>query len=345
MPAEGVMKARLFSFCTIIVVAVLMFAGCGNAQADKGPKEITVYAYDSFIADWGPGPELAKKFEAKTGVKVTFVSCGDAAQVLSRAALEKANPAADVLVGIDNNLVEKARAEGVLAAYKPKDADKVVAKDLVLASDWILTPYDWGYFAIMFDAKSGLTPPASLDDLAKPEYAKKIILMDPRTSTPGAGFLAWTVARYGKDYPAYWEKLKANVLTLSPSWDTGYGLFTSGEAPLVVSYTTSAAYHVEYDKTDRYQALIFSEGHVAQIEGLGLVKGAKHAKLAKEFIDFMLTDEAQSVLPLTQWMYPVSKTVTLPESYKAAPLAPKTLAVSPAEVTAAIDPVVSILTK
>ena len=73
---------------------------------------------------------------------------------------------------------------------------------------------------------------------------------------------------------------------------------------------------MEYDKTDRYKALIFSEGHTVQIEGLGLVKGAKNPKAAKAFIDFMLTDEAQSVLPLTQWMYPVSKTVKLPDSYK-----------------------------
>jgi len=323
---------------------MVSFTACGG-NAESAPKEIVVYAYDSFVSDWGPGPVLAKKFEVKTGCKVTFVSCGDAAQVLSRAVLEKGKPEADLLVGIDNNLVDAARRAGILAAYKPADADKIVSKDLVFAQDWILSPYDWGYFTIIFDTFSGITPPASLEDLTKPEYAKKLILMDPRTSTPGTGFLAWTVARYGKDYPDYWNRLKGSILTLSPGWDAGYGLFTSGEAPLVISYTTSPAYHVENDKTDRYRALVFDEGHVAQIEGIGLVKGAKHAKLAKAFIDFILTDEAQSVLPLTQWMYPVSKTVTLPDSYKAAPLAKKTLSVPSQDVTAAIDPVISILSK
>jgi thiamine transport system substrate-binding protein len=351
MPAEGVMmKTRLYTsfFIVSLLISIGGLFASGKSepsQAGSAPKEVVVYAYDSFTADWGPGPELVKRFEAQTGYTVTLLSCGDAAQVLSRAVLEKKTPGADVLVGIDNNLVDAARKAGVLDAYKPKNADSLVAKEHVLADDWLLTPYDWGYFAFMFDTASALKPPASLEDLADPRFAKKIILMDPRSSTPGTGFLAWTLAVYGKDYLSYWGRIKGNILTLAPGWDTGYGLFTSGEAPLVISYTTSAAYHVEYDKTDRYQALVFEQGHIAQIEGLGLVKGAKNPEGAKAFIDFMLTDAAQETLPLTQWMYPVSKTVKLPESYKASPKAGKTLSVKASDVPSAVDQVISVLTK
>jgi len=341
------MKVRLFSFCTATIslslLAVFLVLGCAAKGAPS--KELVVYAYDSFTADWGPGPELAKRFEAKTGYRVTFVSCGDAAQVLSRAVLEKDSPGADVLVGIDNNLIDTARRAGVLKAYKSSLADSVVPAEFSLSADWLLTPYDFGWFAIIFDTASGITPPESLADLANAEYSKRLILMDPRTSTPGTGFLAWTVAVYGKDYADYWQRLKDNILTLAPGWDAGYALFTSGEAPLVISYTTSPAYHLEAEKSTRYRALVFPEGHPAQIEGLGLVKGAKNSRAAKAFIDFMLTDEAQSVLPLTQWMYPVSRTVKLPESFSAAPSVPKTLRSSPAEIAAAVDPVISILSK
>jgi len=340
------MKTCLFSFFLILSLFVSLGALVAGGKPDAArSNELVVYAYDSFTADWGPGPELVKLFEAKTGYKVTLISCGDAAQVLSRAVLEKKAPVADVLVGIDNNLLDAARRSGVLRAYKPVNADKIVAKNLVLADDWLLTPYDWGYFAMIFDTASGITPPASLDDLLKPEYAKKIILMDPRTSTPGTGFLAWTLAVYGKNHVEYWTKLKPNILTMAPGWDTGYGLFTAGEAPLVISYTTSPAYHVEYDKTDRYRALIFPEGHMAQIEGLGVAKNAPNPAAAEAFVDFMLTEAAQAVLPLTQWMYPVSASVKLPASFDAAPRAAKTLTVTSAAVTAAVDPVVSILAK
>ncbi|WP_255949157.1 thiamine ABC transporter substrate-binding protein [Brucepastera parasyntrophica] len=196
---------------------------------------------------------------------------------------------------------------------------------------------------MIYDTASGITKPESLEDLLNPAYAKKIILMDPRTSTPGAGFLAWTIAVYGDAYPEYWSALKPNILTLAPGWDTGYGLFTAGEAPLVISYTTSPPYHVEYDNTSRFQALIFEEGHVMQIEGMGITANARHPEAAEAFIEFMLTDEAQSVIPQTQWMYPVSETVTLPASFDAAPAARTILSVPAGEVQSAVDRVISIL--
>ena len=338
------MKSHLYVF-SVLFLLVFVLSGAMAAGKPAGSKELVVYAYDSFTADWGPGPELARLFEAKTGYRVTFLSCGDAAQVLSRAVLEKASPSADVLVGIDNNLIDTARRVGVLEPYKPAKADAVVSGDLRLADDWLLTPYDWGAFAIIFDTASGIKPPASLAELANPLYAKKLIMMDPRTSTPGTGFLAWTIGAYGKGYADYWRRLKGNLLTLSPGWDAGYGLFTSGEAPLVISYTTSPAYHLESEKSTRYRALVFPEGHPVQIEGIGLVKGARNPEAAKAFIDFMLTDEAQSVLPLTQWMYPVSRTVKLPDSFSAAPAVSRLRAVPSADVAAAIDPVISILSK
>jgi thiamine transport system substrate-binding protein len=351
IPAEGVMKTRLFSFYSQCVLCVLgglfciALLSCGGSDTDtQRKKEVVVYAYDSFTAEWGPGPELEKRFEAATGFDLRLVSCGDAGQVLSRSSLEKKNPQADVLVGIDNNLIELARSAGVLSPYKSANG-KAVPEELILDRDWLLTPYDWGYFAIIFDTASGLTPPASLEDLTKPEYAKKLILMDPRTSTPGTGFLAWTLGVYGKDHLAYWNRLKGSILTMAPGWDTGYGLFTSGEAPLVISYTTSPAYHVEFEGTDRYKALIFPEGHTAQIEGMGLVKGAKNSAGGKAFIDFMLTEEAQGVLPLTQFMYPVSAAVKLPASFDAAPRSDKLLSVPSAEVSAALDGVMAVLSK
>ena len=51
-----------------------------------------------------------------------------------------------------------------------------------------------------------------------------------------------------------WAKLKNRVLTVTPGWSEAYGLFTKGEAPMVLSYTTSPAYHMIAENTERYQA-------------------------------------------------------------------------------------------
>jgi thiamine transport system substrate-binding protein len=293
--------------------------------------DLTIYAYDSFVSEWGPGPKVIPKFEKKHGVKVEVISVGDAGQVLNRAILEKKSPKADLILGIDNNMLTRALEEKVLQPYKPPDLS-LVPRELVFDKTSHVTPFDYGYFAVCYDSLKLTDPPKSLEDLIKPAYAAKIILEDPRTSSPGLGFLLWTVAVYGEGYAEYWEKLKANTLTITEGWDSAYGLFTGGEAPMVLSYTTSPAYHVEYEKTTRYRALIFKEGNYLQIEGIGVLKGARNAQLARQFIDFVLSEDFQSEIPLTNWMFPVNPKVKLPDSFRYAPKPEKTLSLDAKEI-------------
>lgn len=312
------------------VLAVLASFACiaSISCAKQEEAKLVIYAYDSFAGEWGPGPVVVPAFEKATGIKVELIAVGDAGQVLARAIDEKKSPRADLVLGIDNHLLAKAARAGVLSAYKPAGADKVPA-DLRLGEDWLLTPYDWGAFAIIWDSERLAAPPASLEDLTKPEYARKLILMDPRTSTPGLGFLAWTSAVYGDRLADYWKRLSPSILTMSPGWDMGYGLFTKAEAPLVISYTTSPAYHAEYESAGRYRALLFPEGHPIQVEGAGILKGAAHRRAAEAFLDFMLGEEFQSAIPLTNWMYPVVEATPLPASFEWAPRPAKLLRVDP----------------
>ncbi|HOX91978.1 MAG TPA: thiamine ABC transporter substrate-binding protein, partial [Spirochaetales bacterium] len=259
----------------------------------------------------------------------------DGGQVLSRAVDERDNPQADIILGVDNNLAQRAVDSGILRAYKPKGWE-TVSSDKVLDAQWHLTPYDWGAFAIIWDSDKLANPPASLEDLTKPEFAKKLILMDPRTSTPGLGFLAWTKAMYGEQMADYWKRLAPSVLTMAPGWDMGYGLFTKGEAPLVLSYTTSPAYHAEYETGGRYKALIFAEGHPIQIEGVGILKGAPHRKAAEAFMDFILSDAFQDAIPLTNWMYPVVERA-LPASYQWAPKPTTLIKQDPAQLAGSVE--------
>ena len=343
------MKSNHFILSLLLITNLFVSAACSKKAAQSAEKkEVVIYTYDSFMSEWGPGSAIASGFEKESGFSAVYVNCGDAAQVLSKAVLEKNNVQADVLLGVDNNLINKARNENVLVSFKPEGADDVIPSELSdgLGGDWLLTPYDWSKFALIYDTESNTSAPNSLEDLTKPEYAKKLILMDPRTSTPGLGFAAWTIAVFGSDYETYWQKLKPSVLTMASGWSSGYGLFTKGEAPLVVSYVTSPAYHVYADKTNRYRALVFPEGHVEQIEGAGIVKGAPNEKGAKAFIAYLIGSEAQNAIPLTQWMYPANKTVVLPECYSiASPAESKTLTYNPDEVEAAVPRIIESLGK
>jgi thiamine transport system substrate-binding protein len=52
-----------------------------------------------------------------------------------------------------------------------------------------------------------------------------------------------------------------------------------------------------------------------QVEGAGLVKSAKNPDGAKKFIEFLISEDAQNVIPTTQWMYPSNKNIKLPACY------------------------------
>ena len=135
---------------------------------------------------------------------------------------------------------------------------------------------------------------------------EKIVIQDPRNSTPGLGFLLWMKAVYGDRAPEKWRTLSKRILTVTPGWSEAYGLFTSGEAPMVLSYTTSPAYHMIEEKTERYRAAAFAEGHYLQVELAGRLRASKQPELAARFLQFLVSPEAQAILPTTNWAYPAA---------------------------------------
>ncbi|MDR2516392.1 MAG: thiamine ABC transporter substrate-binding protein [Spirochaetaceae bacterium] len=304
-------------------------------KQEPAVNEVVIWTYDSFNSEWGPGPEAARLFHEQSGITVRWVNHGDAGALLARLLLEKEAAGADIILGLDQNLASRALDTGLFASYVPAGADRILP-GLMLDGEYRLTPFDYSYFAIVYDSEAVPNPPRSLEDLTKGEFRGKIVLMDPRTSSPGLGFLAWTQEIYGAGWQDYWRRLRPSILTVADGWSSGYGIFTAGDAPLVLSYTTSPGYHLEYEKTSRFRAAIFPEGHPVQIEAAGLLRAAKNSENAQAFLDFMLGDTFQELIPLTNWMYPVTP-VPLPESFRINPKSEKSLlprAPLPAELDA-----------
>jgi len=246
--------------------------------------ELTIYTYESFTADWGPGPTVKANFEKECSCTIKFVAIQDGVAILNRLKLEGAATTADVVLGLDNNLVVEAKELGLFAPHGFDPAKHSAPQ----WRDEFFMPYDYGHFAFVYDSKALSNPPRSLAELVNGTGGEKIIIEDPRTSTPGLGLLLWMKDVFGDGAADAWSKLKGRILTVTPGWSEAYGLFTKGEAPMVLSYTTSPAYHAIEEKTDRYKAASFSEGHYVQIEVAGVIKGSPRLALARRFIAFMM---------------------------------------------------------
>ncbi|MGD1819221.1 MAG: thiamine ABC transporter substrate-binding protein [Pleomorphochaeta sp.] len=329
-------------FFTIVVALIattstLFAAGAKETSDTAVSNEITVYAYDAFCGDWGPGQKVVEAFKEKTGIDVNLVSAGDAIEMLTKAELEKDNPKADVIIGISDDMAVKAYNSDLFDSY-----DSPVLNDipefLQFDKQNRLLPFDYGNFAFVYDSEkiSQADLPKSLEDLTDPKYKDKVLLIDPRTSSVGLGLLIWTRELFGDDYLNWWENMKDNALTITEGWSSAYGMFTAGEAPITLSYTTSPVYHVMFEDTTRYQALIFDEGHSATIEGVGILKSSNKKDLAKQFVDFLLTD-AQLDIASANSMYPTNLATELPKAFDWAPKPQITLSLDANDIEDNLD--------
>lgn len=293
-------------------------------------ETLTIYTYDSFIADWGPGPGVKAEFEKICDCTIQWVAPGDGVALLNRLKLEGQATAADVVLGLDTNLMAEARATGLFGAH---GLDPAKARTPVPWTDDLFMPFDYGYFAVIYDTQSMAQPPKSLAELVAGDPAQKIILQDPRSSTPGLGFLLWMKKVYGDGAAQAWQQLRGRILTVTPGWSEAYALFTKGEAPMVLSYTTSPAYHVIAENSERYKAAAFAEGHYLQVEVAGLVAASPRKDLARSFLAFMMSPGFQDQIPTTNWMFPAGTTAApLPAAFDALVKPGKTLIFSPEEV-------------
>lgn len=315
-----------------LLIAAGLLSATSALAADKA--QLTVYTYDSFVSDWGPGPQVKDAFETVCDCELNLVGVEDGAALLSRIRLEGENSDADVVLGLDTNLITAAKDTGLFAPSP-------VSADYTLPVEWtddVFAPYDWGYFAFVHNADAAA--PANFRDLAASDT--KIIIQDPRSSTPGLGLLLWVKAAYGDAAPEIWADLADNIVTVTKGWSEAYGLFLDGEADMVLSYTTSPAYHLIAEEDPSKAAAAFDEGHYMQVEVAAKLAATDQPELADQFLSFMVSDAFQQIIPTTNWMYPaVTPKGGLPEGFDTLTVPEKALLFSPEDAAVHRDQALS----
>ena len=308
----------------LIIIFSILFLN-HSVKAEK----LTVYTYDSFVSEWGPGPLIEKTFEEKYSVDLELIAVDSAATLLNKVILEGSNTKADIILGLDMNLFNSAENSELFTAHNLNN----INEKLNLPIEWnseIFVPYNYGYFAFVYNNKKLKNPPKSMDELLNITDAR-IVIQDPRTSTPGLGLLTWMKILYGENAQENWSKLNKKIISITKGWtDAYYNFFMAGEADIVLSYSTSPAAHIMFEENYDISASIFEEGNYLSIEFAGILKSSKNKKVANIFLDFMLSDEFQKVLPSTNIMYPVTN-IKLPDAFNELEI-PKALQLNPKEI-------------
>ncbi len=326
---------RIAFFLVFVSALLPALAGCRGRRAPEGAGPLVVYTYSSFgqeLVDLLQG-DLARRLGRPVEVR-TFPDTGPLFNQLVR---EKGAPKADVVIGLDSCDLPKAIKYDLLQPYRAKNLRNVDER-FVFDRRYRLLPYDYGYVLFNYDSERLQEVPRSHRDLALPRYKGQIVIENPRTSSPGRIFLLTTIALYGEQgYLDYWRRIKPNLLTITPGWDEAYGMYTNGEVPIVLSYGTSPAYHLEHDHTERYKALVLDGAAYAQIEGIGIVKGTKKPEAARALIEYVLDIDFQGLIGTSQYMYPVNKQATVPDSFRLAAQVDRLLHLDEVKVAAKLD--------
>ena len=265
-------------------------------------EQLNILTYDSFTSEWGPGPSIEKSFEEICNCEINWSTADSSGALLSRVKLTNNKEGFDILLGIDDSLMFEAKDTKLFSNHSlSKDSLNSLNIDW---SDEIFVPFDYGYFSFIYNSSKLTNPPKSFDELATRDDIR-IIIMDPRTSTPGLGLAKWIYQLKGDESKNFWTSLQDQIVITSKSWSDGYGLFLEGEGDVVLSYSTSPAYHAIAESDENYKAILFEEGHAEQIEVLGVLKNAPNKKLAEQFVKFAITKGFQDHIPYGNWMYPI----------------------------------------
>ena len=148
------------------------------AYAEDAPV-LTVYTYDSFVSDWGPGPAIEEAFEATCACDLQFVAAGDGAALLARLKLEGARSDADIVLGLDTNLMAAASLSSLCLKLTNCTFSKCVGPSEFISAPVRIEPRDLGRgkersssplglpgnSGFLLDCGSGLKTPAILTNV------------------------------------------------------------------------------------------------------------------------------------------------------------------------------------
>ncbi len=281
------MKKIVGIVSTLLVAASLFASGKSDV---KGSGSLVVYGSceEEYLS------AVCAKFQEVSGISTSYqrLSTGE---VLTKIGEEKGNPSADVWFGGTTDPYNEAAAQGLLEAYKAKNASHLVGEQFKNADNYWYGIYRGilGFFWNKEEIKRlGIQPPQDWDDLTKPEYKGLISFANPNTSGTGLLILNTMVQMKGHDKAMeYFKALDKNICQYTKSGSGPSKLVPTGEVVIGVGFLHDAVYQILDNGYDNIGMASPKSGTSYEIGATAIFKGAKNMDNAKKFIEFALSPE------------------------------------------------------
>ncbi len=328
--------AAALTGCSLIGSSSSGSSGGDGADGTESGGTVVLLTHES----WALPKKLIRSFEDESGYTLEVEAAGDAGTLTNKLVLTAGAPAGDVAFGVDNTFATRALDADVFQDAEVSPAPGAEAYALPEGSDRLL-PVDSASVCVNIDtdwfSAHDVTPPRTLDDLAKPAYHDLLVTPGAATSSTGMAFLLATIAKYGDDWPDYWSALLDNGAKLTDGWSDAYYVdFTQGgqhgQRPIVVSYDSSPAFTVS-DGRSTTRALL--DTCFRQVEYAGVLDGAANPTGARAFLEFLQSPAVQAALPTSMYVFPVRSGTPLPADWKRYAKQPTSpWSIDPAEISA-----------
>ena len=264
----------------------------------KAQKEGLVVSFDTgpTWANWAA--EFAAFKKRYPGLEIVYNDIGSAATVV---ALDKSRnrPQADTAYYFAASGVDAVK-KGVVAPFKPVNFDKL--PDVFRDPDGKWFTIHTLTVAFIVNTKLVKDPPQSWADLLKPEYKNAIVYLDPRSTGVGqvmsfaANFAAGGDMNKLKPGFDYFAKLHKSGNVLRVLGTTPYAQFVKGEIPIWISYENDGLKAKYTDGLgDAVAVVIPKEASAAAPYAISLVEKAPHPNTAKLWLNFIMTNEGQTI--------------------------------------------------
>jgi len=231
-------------------------------------------------------------FTKETGIAVEGIEAGSGV-LFRRIASEHERPLGDVVWGVSRTLLQANKAQ--LAPYASKNKDAVPPEFRDPDDLWIGT----NVHLLVILQNTKLVPadsgPKSWADLLDPKWKGKIAFTDPGNSGSAYANVAMLAQLWGPG-DAGWEKvtrLLANTKVLNRSTLVFQGV-GNGEFPLGMSLEYAG---LEWAAGGAPVKVVYpQDGTVAQMEGIGIIRGGPNAEPAKKFIDYVTRKDVRDAI-------------------------------------------------